>query len=145
MTEHFEFRILDKKPLGDFDDVLQDGHSLNHRLMLKDSISKTEVQIALDATEAVKVRDAQILAATRRPGFVYDTTLDSQASARASARQTSYDLYDKEISTAYLGKAAPVTDAIDPRTQQYDAASARAEKEKAYLAYDADLAARYRK
>jgi hypothetical protein len=98
MTKHFTFEVLDD------DGILRDGETRTHRMMMRDSATKTNAQIALDATEALKVRDAAIFAASRRPGFVYDSTLDSQATARAAARQASYDEYSREVSNAWRRK-----------------------------------------
>jgi hypothetical protein len=119
MTNHrFTFEVKDTD-----DTILRDGETRTHKMMLRDSVTKTDTQIALDATEALKVRDAAILAASRKPGFVYSTTLDSQATARAASRQASYDAYDDQLRASYFKHAPVVTDAVDPR-QAWHAARA---------------------
>jgi hypothetical protein len=119
MTKRFTFEILDNGEA-----VLRDGETLTHRMMMRDSADPR--QIALDATEALKVRDAQVLAASRKPGFVYSSVLDSQASARAAARQSSYDSYDRDISTAWQRKDTVIADAaVDPRAAWHDARAQR--------------------
>jgi len=64
MTKPFTFEIKDD------DSILRDGETRTHRMMMRDSISKP-LQDAIDATQAVKVRDAAILDAASRPGFRY--------------------------------------------------------------------------
>jgi hypothetical protein len=136
--------------------ILQDGETFNHRLMLRDSITKTDVQIALDATHAVKVRDAAILDAAHKPGFRYANVITDAQRARAQSRDTMYEASDRECSEQWRNKA-PVVDATDdPRTawhdahnatrsahfadsRTYDAATAQAAKDAAYNSYDADL------
>ena len=59
----FSFEIKDEE---DGKRILKDGESLNCRLMLRDSIGKTDLQIALDATDAIKARDNAILDAAQR-------------------------------------------------------------------------------
>jgi hypothetical protein len=149
MTKRFEFKILDNE-----DTILRDGETLTNRMMMRDSVTRDAVQIALDATEALKVRDAAIFAASRRPGFVFSDTLDSQATARAAARQTSYDSYDRDISTAWQRKA-PVTETVDTRQAWHDAHNAeraasgtdtrRATMDAAYAAVDEELQNAWRK
>jgi hypothetical protein len=136
----FTFEVLKDKD----DTILRDGETLTHKLMMRDSVTKSDVQIALEATQAVMARDVALLARNRRPGFYYaDSMVDSGAEARAVARQATYDAYDKDVSTAWMGKAATATvndsAAVDPRTQQYDAVAAKAAKEAAYSAYDATV------
>jgi hypothetical protein len=134
--------------------LVRDGHVLRCGMMFKDSVDP--VQQALDATEALKMRDAAILAASRKPGFHYaDSTLDSQATARAAARQASYDIYDREISTAYLRKEAVIADAaVDPRQAWHAARANRtadandahaAVMDAAYAAVDEELRNAWRK
>lgn len=124
--------------------ILRDGETFNCRLMLKDSITKSDEQIALDATQAVKMRDAAILNAAHKPGFRYAApVMTDAAAARNAARNAMYDESDRLESERWRGKS--VSDSIDTRSVQYDAVSARAAKEAAYDFYDADLAARYRK
>jgi hypothetical protein len=133
--------------------ILRDGETMTCRLMMKDSITKSPVQLALDATHAVKMKDAAILDAAHKPGFIRTAPVITDAMlARNAARAEYYDAYDKSISTAWERKAPVVTDAADPRTayhnsvkekysrtDHYDAATAQAAKDAAYDSYDADL------
>jgi hypothetical protein len=143
--------------------ILRDGETMTCRLMMKDSITKSPVQLALDATHAVKMKDAAILDAAHKPGFIRTAPVITDAMlARNAARAEYYDAYDQSVSTAWERKA-PVADATDPdprtawhdahnasraaateahnasRTDHYDAATARAAKDAAYNSYDADL------
>jgi hypothetical protein len=158
MTNHrFTFEVLDKKPLGDFDDILQDGQIRSHRMIFADS-ADSKMQIALDATEAVKTQDRRLLALNRRPGFHYaDSTVDSQAEARAANRQATYDAYDEQLRTAYLGKrkepepetfTVPLSTLLasgDTATRPtFDATAAKARKDAAYAAYDSQISDAWR-
>jgi hypothetical protein len=150
MTKHFEFKIKDD------DSILRDGESYNHRLMLRDSISNP-IQDALDATEALKVRDAAILAASRKPGWHFaDSAVDSRAEARAAARQASYDEYSREVSNAWRRKDTVIVDAaVDPRAAWHAARDAsraagtndarRAVMDAAYAQYDSEITDAWRK
>jgi len=132
MTKHFEFKILD-----DEDRILRDGETFTHRMMMRDSISKP-LQDALDATEALKLRDAAAFANSRRPGFHYaDSAVDSRAEARARNRQLSYDEYSRDISEAWRGKAPVADGAADPRQAWHDARNAAIDSNAPIGAYPA--------
>jgi hypothetical protein len=122
MTNRFTFEVLKDKD----DTILRDGETLTHKLMLRDSANLTPLQIADAATKDAMARDAAVFAASRRPGFVYTTVLDSQAGARAAARQASLDAYDRDISTAWQRKDTVIADAaVDPRQAWHDARANR--------------------
>jgi hypothetical protein len=117
----FKFEILD-----DDDTILRDGETFTNRMMMRDSKTLTPIEIADAATKAVMAHDAAAFAAARRPGFYYaDAAVDSRAEARAAARQTSYDSYDRDITTAYLTKAPVVDAAADPRAAWHAARANR--------------------
>src|ERR1039458_1558937 len=98
--------------------ILRDGETFNCRLMLKDSITKSDEQIALDATQAVKMRDAAILNAAHKPGFRYAApVMTDAAAARNAARNAMYDESDRLESERWRGKS--VSDSIDTRSVQY--------------------------
>jgi hypothetical protein len=136
----------------DDNSILKDGETISVRMMMRDSITKSDAQIALDATQAVKIRDAAILDAAHRPGFIRAAPVMTDAAvARNNARGEIYDAYDRDLADAWRRKDATVTDATDSRTayhdsvkekysrtDHYDAAKARAARDAAYAAYDSE-------
>jgi hypothetical protein len=159
MTKRFTFEILDAD-----DGILRDGETRTHRMMMRDSITKTPIEIALDATHAVKVRDAAILDAASRPGFRHTAPLITDAHrARAAQRDKMYEASDREVSDAWRRKDTVIADtdtrqawhdarnaeltkrADVSRTEHFDAATAQGLKDAAYAAVDADLTEAWRK
>jgi hypothetical protein len=106
--------------------ILRDGEIYSCHMMMRDSITKSDAQIALDATRAVKMRDAAIHNAKHSPGFIRAAPVITDAMlARNAARAEYYDAVDRELENAWRGKA-PVADATgdDPRKAWHDANNA---------------------
>ena len=124
--------------------LLRDHETRSHPMMFADAVDP--IKLALDATEAFLVKDAALLSQTRRPGFYRaGDAVDSRAAARAASRQRTYNAYDKEISTAWMGKAAPVANHAAVDTSTYDAVTAKTRKDAALDAYDLELTNSWKK
>jgi hypothetical protein len=148
-------RFVEDDENFDENGILKDGKHASLKMFMKDSIT-TDAQIALDATEALKLRDAAIFAASRKPGFHYaDSAVDSRAESRAANRQASYDAYDEQLKASYFKQAPVATDAVDPRQAWHAARDAsraadasdtrRATIDAAYAAVDEELQNAWRK